>query len=227
MEHYTNTLYDTFGNAISGASVTVYAAGTTTESTLYTDNGITPGDNPLTTGADGSYDFYAANGRYDLLLTHPSFTFSSGDTAGIALFDPNDGPVAYTPVLTCNSTGDLAITYSVQSGLYQVTGKKISAAIRISTSTMTHTTATGRLMVSLPVTASDSGLYITGSLLLQGDNVTGARGFAPVIGYAALGYMSLNYMADSGGVITDVNVTDHSSGGNNLIIFATITYWKD
>lgn len=87
MQHYTNTLFDTFGNAISGASVTVYAAGTTTESTLYTDNGITPGDNPITTGADGSYDFYAANGRYDLLFTHPGFTFTSADTTGIVLLD--------------------------------------------------------------------------------------------------------------------------------------------
>ena len=87
MQHYTNTLFDTFGNAISGASVTVYAAGTTTPSTLYSDNLGTTTANPLTTGPDGSYDFYAANGRYDLLFTHPGFSFSAADTMGIVLLD--------------------------------------------------------------------------------------------------------------------------------------------
>ena len=87
MQHYTNTLFDTFGNAISGASVNVYAAGTVTPSTIYSDNNSTVAANPLTTGADGSYDFYAANGRYDLLFTHPGFSFSSAHTMGIVLFE--------------------------------------------------------------------------------------------------------------------------------------------
>ena len=87
MQHYTNTLYDTFGNAISGATVYVYAAGTTTASTIYSDNISTSTTNPLTTGSDGSFDFYAANGRYDLAITHPGYTFSSTDTAGIVLFE--------------------------------------------------------------------------------------------------------------------------------------------
>jgi hypothetical protein len=111
MQHYTNTLYDTFGNAISGATVYVYAAGTTTPSTIYSDNISTSTTNPLTTGSDGSFDFYAANGRYDLAITHPSHTFTNADTLGIALFDQAAIPItSWTP-----SVGGSA-TYTSRAG---------------------------------------------------------------------------------------------------------------
>lgn len=87
MQHYTDWAADTAGNALSGVSVSVYTAGTASLATLYTDNGITTGSNPITSGADGNYDFYAANGRYDLVLTKTGYTFVAADTAGIALFD--------------------------------------------------------------------------------------------------------------------------------------------
>jgi hypothetical protein len=47
----------------------VYASGTSTLATLYSDNGVTATANPLTTNDDGEYAFYAANGRYDLVLS--------------------------------------------------------------------------------------------------------------------------------------------------------------
>ncbi len=87
MQHYTSSVMDTFGNAVAGATINVYAAGTTTPSTIYSTNAGATTSNPLTSGADGSFDFYAANGRYDLVITHPSHTFTDSDTAGIALFE--------------------------------------------------------------------------------------------------------------------------------------------
>lgn len=87
MQHYTDTLHDTHGNAISGATIYVYAAGTTTNSTIYSDNGSTTTPNPLTTGSDGGFHFYAANARYDLVITHPRYTFNSVHMRGITLFD--------------------------------------------------------------------------------------------------------------------------------------------
>ena len=53
---------------LSSASVTVYHAGTTTAASIFSDDGVTPTSNPLTTAEDGSFEFYAANGKYDILI---------------------------------------------------------------------------------------------------------------------------------------------------------------
>jgi hypothetical protein len=50
------------------ATVTVYAAGTTNLSTIYSDNAVSPTAkaNPFTANSDGSWFFYASDGRYDV-----------------------------------------------------------------------------------------------------------------------------------------------------------------
>ncbi len=53
---------------LADATVTVYDAGTTNLASIFSDNGVTSASNPLTVGDDGSFEFYAANGRYDLLV---------------------------------------------------------------------------------------------------------------------------------------------------------------
>lgn len=92
MEHWSRPLQDQNGRAISGATVTVYRAGTSTLAALYSDNGVTAKANPFTTPSDGIYDFYAANGIYDLVFEKPQYVFDTGKTRRIALFDPVDGP---------------------------------------------------------------------------------------------------------------------------------------
>lgn len=89
-EHYTNELRDQNGKVIVGATVYIYDDGTTNLSTIYSDNIGTAKANPTTTTSDGSYDFYAANGRYDLVFRKTGYTFVAADTAGITLFDEDD-----------------------------------------------------------------------------------------------------------------------------------------
>lgn len=91
MEHFTRPLQDQNGRAISGATVTVYNAGTTTLATIYSDNGATTKANPFTTGVDGLYDFYAANGVYDLVFAKPGYFFDPAKTRRVAVMDINDG----------------------------------------------------------------------------------------------------------------------------------------
>lgn len=74
MQHHIDTVLDEFGAPISGLSVQVYDVDTTTGSTIYSDNGVTSKTNPLTTDANGQFDFYAANGRYDLVISGTGFT---------------------------------------------------------------------------------------------------------------------------------------------------------
>ena len=88
MQKYTNTSVDTSGNVLASTTVTVYATGTTTPSTIYSDNGATSLANPFTSDADGVFAFYAANGRYDVVLTKTGYTFNADATSDIVLFDP-------------------------------------------------------------------------------------------------------------------------------------------
>lgn len=91
MEHYVEVLRDQYGRAITGATVTVKNAGTSTVSTLYSDNGVTVKSNPFLTNAlDGSYSFYASNGVYDITFSYPGVTFDTALTRRISLFDVND-----------------------------------------------------------------------------------------------------------------------------------------
>lgn len=91
MEHYTQVLIDNRGNAIKDATVYVYTAGTTTPATLYSDNGITPKANPFQTSnsstSPGAYDFYAADGVYDLVFLKEGYSFDAALTRRIAIFD--------------------------------------------------------------------------------------------------------------------------------------------
>jgi hypothetical protein len=95
MEHYTDVLRDNKGLAIKDATVHVYNAGTLTYATLYSDNGITVKANPFTTSHGtndpGAYDFYAANGAYDIVFVKTAFSFNNALTRRIALFDVADG----------------------------------------------------------------------------------------------------------------------------------------
>jgi hypothetical protein len=48
------------------STVYVYLNNTTTSATIYSDNGTTTKSNPISTGADGYFEFFAADGLYTL-----------------------------------------------------------------------------------------------------------------------------------------------------------------
>jgi hypothetical protein len=61
--------------SFTNATVTVYNAGTTTLSTIYSNGGMTISkSNPFTTDSTGYYYFYAANGRYDIKFSGTDIT---------------------------------------------------------------------------------------------------------------------------------------------------------
>lgn len=69
------------------ATITVYLTGTTILAEIYSDNQTppTPLANPFTADANGFWFFYAENGRYDIQITGPNWTWTIGD---VALLDP-------------------------------------------------------------------------------------------------------------------------------------------
>ena len=86
MHKHFDWVQDERGNAIAGVSVRVYNTGTTTAATLYSDySGATTITQPITTETDGYYDFFVAQGRYDIVLSKTGYTFDSTDMVGISI----------------------------------------------------------------------------------------------------------------------------------------------
>lgn len=69
MQKYQNNVQTQNGQSISGVSVLVQNYPSGTAATIYSDNGVTQATNPLTTDANGTFSFYAANGHYSLQLS--------------------------------------------------------------------------------------------------------------------------------------------------------------
>lgn len=65
MQKYQNNITSRTGDAVSGLQVTVTVSGGGL-ATIYSDNAGSPKANPITTDANGYFEFYAADGRYNI-----------------------------------------------------------------------------------------------------------------------------------------------------------------
>lgn len=87
MQKYVESVVDTMGNVVVGATVTVKNS-TGVSATIYSDNGSTVTANPMTTGNRGDFGFYAANGKYTLEVYSPKFNSGVIMTIPVILYDP-------------------------------------------------------------------------------------------------------------------------------------------
>jgi hypothetical protein len=62
------------GLPVQGASVQVNVYPGGTPATIYSDNGVTLATNPLTTDTLGNYQYYAADGRYQEVISGSNIT---------------------------------------------------------------------------------------------------------------------------------------------------------
>ncbi len=148
MQVYQNVAQDVGGNAVAGVSVTVFITGTLTKAVLFSDNGVTPLANPFINSSDGSFRFYTANGRYDIVLAKANYTFSAVDLSDILVYDraglgmvnikdfgaKGDGIADDTTALTTAIANAQSIGGDVilPSGVYRITSTVvIGQAVRI------------------------------------------------------------------------------------------------
>lgn len=113
MQSYTNNVQDRQGNAIAGAQVLVLKDGAT--AVIYSDNGITPATNPLTTDANGSFTFYGPTGNYSLTITSPKLP-GPVEYTGIPILDPDDFDFTLRDDLASDSSGKGAELVSAEDG---------------------------------------------------------------------------------------------------------------
>lgn len=104
MQSHRNSVLSRSMAVVPGATISIYDAGTSNLSTIYSDNGVTAASNPLTSDADGEFEFWAADGRYDVTTTYSGQT----DSYEIVLFDPIGG----------GSTTDISIGPTATPALY-------------------------------------------------------------------------------------------------------------
>lgn len=68
--HYFSAIRNSTGDAVSGATVTVYGAGTLVLSSIYSDQaGTIVKSNPFLSDSNGNYDFYVASGLYKVTVS--------------------------------------------------------------------------------------------------------------------------------------------------------------
>ena len=73
--HYHDVVTDLSGNSLQGASVYIYSLGTSTPATIYSDDaGTTSIANPIVTPSTGKFDFYIAEGHYDIHIVRADAT---------------------------------------------------------------------------------------------------------------------------------------------------------
>lgn len=89
MQRYRGVAQDTAGNILASTTVTVYKFGTTTLASIYSNDSTSALANPFTNNDDGTYEFYAPNGRYDVALSKTGYSFPSDNGADISLYDYN------------------------------------------------------------------------------------------------------------------------------------------
>lgn len=121
-------------NAPSSATITINVAGTSTLAAIFSDNGVTPQINPYNANNDGSFLFFAANGRYDLIVDDGLPTETS--ILDVVIYDPLDLPTTTNIIsgLRVVAAGDIIETSGYGSSgdrgaaRWQATGNTIAAS---------------------------------------------------------------------------------------------------
>lgn len=111
--------------------------------------------------------------------------------------------VSWTPTLTCVTPGNLAVTYTTQSGTYSRVGQLVCYTFFVQTLTFTHTTASGTIFLSgMPISPTGGVTYL-GSCVPSG-------------------YTKANYTQVQS-FITSANIFFYASGSAQAAAVMTIT----
>jgi hypothetical protein len=219
MSKYRGVARDEFGNALNGASVTIYEADGTTAATIYSDTELaTAESNPLTTGSDGVYEFYAYPGYYDVQVAKTGYTTTtlSNEVIGTSIASctgANAGSIA--PGVTPDEIGNTALggvhlatqwvsnewTVDVDTGRYTYTGDE-TIIVEAIASVAVQTTVAGTVGIyaykNFAVTAT-----IFGRTIFQCP--TGSQYSGNAVGIAELDtndYISFGINTSGGGTLS-------------------------
>lgn len=142
MQKFFGLAQDTAGNIIPSASITVNLAGTATLATIYSSNSYAALANPFVADSDGTWEYFAADGRYDVVLVKAGFTFPAANSADILL---SDRMSVVSPAQITATQNDYSPTNGVNVALWRIN----SDATRSITGIVAPTAAAGQRTLTL------------------------------------------------------------------------------
>lgn len=150
---------------LSGVSITVTDDATNLPASLYSDDGVTPLAQPLTTDADGFFSFAAADGKYTLTFSGTRITTF---TRNVVLEDPTDDPYATKTELAAVSGAELIGYRRGFDSQVMTVAQALDEATVENAAMVRGTLLTGLdLAVSAAITATDTVLSAFGKLQKQ------------------------------------------------------------
>lgn len=110
MKKYFDTVITSTGQPAIGVSVQVNNYPSLTAATIYSDNGFTPKTNPITTDATGYFEFYVADGRYQINISGTGIVTRQINDVVIEDYADMTGPLTITdnsssPAIKITQTG--------------------------------------------------------------------------------------------------------------------------
>lgn len=191
MQKYQNNITSRTGDAVSGLQVTVsLAAGGL--ATIYSDNAGTPTDNPITTDANGYFEFYAADGRYNITASGGGYSdVLIADTVLIAAAASGSASIAQGAATTATAAKNDAVTASAAA----VAAEAVTTAARDETIaardvTTAATTVAETARDESEAAASAAGLSADAALIQAGvyvDEPTGRAAVADGVAFKVQG----------------------------------------
>lgn len=216
MQRYQNTVLNAqTGTPVFGAKVYVLVQGTSTQATIYSDNGVTSVAQPLTTDALGNFGFYAANGRYTVNIYYNGVL--SGTVADVLLEDPADaetvkitgGTIDGTTIgATTPSTGTFT-TLTTPSA--DINGGAIDGTVIGAT-----TPANGTFSTLTATTLNSANAALTGGAI-DGVTLGGTTPVTATINSGAINGTVIGGTTPAAGSFTNLNGS-YLAGRRNLII---------
>ena len=183
-------------------TVTVYVHGGGL-ATIYSDNSSTPLANPFTANSNGQWQWYAANGRYDVAMSGGALT-GTVTISDILLADPTGGSLDLSSIIA--ATGSNSIN-SGNNGAQVWNWALTSASLTAFTfGEATAASGSGDLLVAVKTLAGSTAVPLTVT-----DSLTGSQ---------TLPALSLGCTWNTTGVVDAcllVNATNTASGAGSLL----------
>lgn len=128
----------------------------------------------------------------------------------------------WTPAITFDTPGNVAVTYTTQTGYYTKIGRLVTATYIVQTSSFTHTTAAGTLFLTGLPYASSADKSGIGACYFRGITMAG---YTQIAAYANSTDTKLAFMASGSGVANTVVGAVEVPTGGTVNLSGTISYF--
>lgn len=209
------------GTTLNVAGATTLSGAATLKGTVSIGGAANLGSTLTVSGTVAFLGLLQLGGNLNLNNGIINFPAVQNPSAGAnSLDDYEEG--TWTPFIDYAVTGNLNVVYSLQSGTYTKIGRHVTACFTLTTSTYTHTTASGTMVISgfpfASTFAAHGTLNFEGMLISTSPNYDG-----PILRLATGTTAALTKSGINSNAMADLDQNSHTSGVN-VQMNGTISY---